>query len=168
MLAQWSHRMLAWMNVCLSNGTDWIGQELFYFITWWELNNAPQIRAYLRLSLHLIQQVSQILPSLSLRRHGLCDRVKSKQAFTWYLTCEFCGAWHPVFGQLMEWTSGVSHAGFEAVWVFMGIKRNFMILVLTQVLLNDFRSLMGSLTFFGCLLISAVCCQQIVTDFNKS
>lgn len=127
---QWFHGMQAWMNVCLSNGTDWIGQELFYFITCWELNNAPQIRAYLRLPFHLIQHVSQIFSSLSLSRHGLCDRVKRQQAFTWYLTCEFCRAWRPVFGQLMEWSSGVSHAEFVAVWVGMGIKRNFMILFL--------------------------------------
>lgn len=168
------------MNVCLSNGTDWIGQELFYFITCWDLNNAPQKRAYLRLPFHLIQHVSQIFSSLSLSRHSLCDHVKRQQAFTWYLTCEFCGAWHPVFGQLMEWTSGVSHAAvFVVVWVGMGFKGNFMILVQIQIQImipvhlwfyyHFFKNNSGKqLKKWNAMLTAVFCHQIIISVFNKS
>lgn len=146
MPTQWFHRMRAWMNVCLSNGTDWIGQELFYFITCWELNNAAQIRAYLWLPFHLIQHISQIFPRLSLCRHGLCDCVKREQAFTWYPTCEFCGAWYSVFGQLMEWTSAVIHAVRSSVSRH-GNQKEFDS-GSNSIIVNDSFYLTGSLTFF--------------------
>jgi len=106
------------MNVCLSNGTDWIGQELFYFITWWELNNTPQIRAYLWLSLHLIQHVSQILPSLS--------RACEKRA-SFYLIPDLWVLWgmKPSVWSANGVDFRCQSCRVRISWVFMGIKRNF-------------------------------------------